>query len=323
MDIIKPIELTNHNSKIIGHNKIKKKAKSKKKKKLEDLITANNAKQSFNNSKSKSMIQMQAKEEQELIKELKEKDNLDYYIFYVIKNIESKKRKNYLSQSEMQSLSYENALQIEDRKRGDYYFALLKEKNKVISIFLNDEDYNIKSIKLSTFIFDFSLSLTINALFYNDEAIYQINQEIKDSSLTSQYSRIIYSSIISGFLNFIIELLAFSQKSIIKLRFYKNIKDTEKEIPKLIKKLKAKVIIYYIMTILLSLIFFYYITAFCAIYTIIQTHMISDSSISFLLTMSYNLILSLISSMIRIFSLQKKNKFRRCLYFISWIISLI
>ena len=44
-------------------------------------------------------------------------------------------------------------------------------------MFLNDKDYNIQSIKIASFIFDFNLALTINALFYNDEAIYQINQE--------------------------------------------------------------------------------------------------------------------------------------------------
>ena len=73
----------------------------------------------------------------------------------------------------------------------------------------------------------------------------------------------------------------------------------------------------------LNIIFFYYITAFCAIYTIIQTLMISDSLISFLLTMPYSLIFSMISSIIRIFSLEKENTFRKVLYIISLIISLI
>ena len=164
--------------------------------------------------------------------------------------------------------------------------------------------------------------MTVNALFYNDEAIYQINQEKEDTGLISKYSRIIYSAIISGIINYIIELLAFSQNKIIELKFYKEIKDVEKEIPKLIKKLKFKYVMYYILSLFLNIVFLYYITAFCAIYTIIQINMISDASFSFLLTMSYTIILSLIS-IIRTFSLKKENKFRHFLYLVSWIVSLI
>ena len=335
---IKPIEIST------GIKKINQNIKNKKTKTphiknrvkiipnidLNRTIDSKNEKsiRSFINNKKNKFIDTQSdeeiKEEQELVKKLKEKNNSDFYIYYVIKNIKGEKRKTYLSEYEMEGLSYENAIEIEDRNKSNYYFALLKEKNKIISMFLNDKDYNIQSIKISTFIFDFGLSLTINALFYDDEAIHQINQENNgDYSLSSQYSRVIYSAIISGFINFIVELLAFSQKKIIGLRNYKEIKEVEEEIPKLIKELKYKTIIYYVITIVLDIVFFYYITAFCAIYTIIQTHMISASAISFLLTMSYTLILSLISSIIRIFSLQKKNKLRHFLFIISWIISLI
>ena len=263
------------------------------------------------------------KSEEEFIKKLREKNNSDFYTYQVIQVIQLDRRKEYLSEYEMGDLSYENALQIEDRNNSNYYFALLKEKNKIISTFLNNSDYNIQSIKISTFILEFVLALTVNALFYNDEAIYQINQEKEDTSVISQYSRVIYSAIISGFLNYIIELIAFTQKKIIGLRNYKTIKEVEEEIPKVVKKLKIKCVIYYILALFLNIIFLYYITAFCAIYTIIQTHMISDASISFLLTMSYTIILSLISSIIRIFSLQKKSKFRHFLFIVSWVIALI
>ena len=274
----------------------------------------------MNNS---DIISEEDEKEKKIIKNLKEKKNSDFYVYYVIKIIKPEKRKEYLSEYEIEDLSYLNALQIEDRNKSNYYFALLKEKNKIISIFLNDEDYNIQSIKISTFIFNFSLSLTINALFYNDEAIYEINQQKQDKSLLSQYSRILYSAIISGFLNFVIELLSYPQQKIIKLRYYKEIKEVENEIPKLVRLLKIRCIFYFILALFFNLVFLYYITAFCSIYNIIQIRMISEASISFLLTMSYTLILSLISSIIRIFSLQKKNRFRHFLYIISWIISLI
>jgi len=303
---------------------------------MKNLIETDSAKEeksekSLNNSKiDKSNIELDkdkdskdSKDEEEIIKKLKGQKNSDYYVYYVIKNIELEKRKTYLSEYEMEGLSYKDAMEIEDRNKSNCYFDLLKEKNKIISIFLNDQDYNLQSMKISTFLFDFNLSLTINALFYNDQAIYEINQQDKESGYQTEYTRVIYSALISGVIDFIVQLLALSHKSIIELRNYKEISQVEIEIPKLIKKLKAKYVIYYALTIVLDIVFFYYITAFCAIYLIIQTNMISDSAFSFLLTMSYSIILSLISSIIRIFSIHKKSKFRHCLYFISWVLSLI
>ena len=262
-------------------------------------------------------------DENKIIRELKLKKNSDFYIYLVIKYISFEDRRKYLSESEITNLSYKYALEIEDRTESKYYFSLLKQKNKVISMILNDKDYNIKSVKVSSFFFNFNLTLTITALFYNDAAIHQINQDEGIYNLKSEFSRVLYSALISAFINFIIETLSFTHENIIKLRYYKDYNEAKNEIPKLVVKLKLKYVIFFVITIFLNIIFFYYITAFCAIYSIIQTHMIKDALISFLLTMSYSIILSLISSIIRIFSLQKESKFRHFLYIISWLISLI
>ena len=257
------------------------------------------------------------------IEELKKKNGIDFYIYNVIKYIEYEKRKNFLSEYEIENLSYKDALKIEDRNKAKYYFSLLKEKNKIISIFINDQDYNIYNVKLSSFIFNFNLSMAINALFFNDEAIYEINQDNGSYNLSTQISRILYSAIISSIINFIVEILAFSHKNIIKLRYCKDIISVFNEEEKLIKKLKLKYILYFGMTIFFNLLFFYYITAFCSVYSIIQTHMISDSLMSFLLSISYSILLSLISSIIRVAALKKESKLRHFFYTVSWILSLI
>ena len=63
-----------------------------------------------------------------------------------------------------------------------------------------------------------------------------------------------------------VELLAFTHNSIIKLRYYKSIKEAEDNLPKLVKRLKFKIILFFIIIIVLDIIFFYYISAFCAIF---------------------------------------------------------
>ena len=329
----------NNNNTILNNSKKKKKSSNTKivfgnnnenpsdsNSKLDNNLKNDNSNLGLNKKKThnlKTQTNEASKNEDKILNELKKKSNSDYYIYNVIKFIPYEKRRKYLSESEIESLSYKNAVQIENRNKSTYYFALLKEKNIIISIFLNDKDYNISSVKISLFIFSFNLSLTINALFFNDEAIYEINQDNGSFNLETQIMRILYSAIISAFIGFIVKLIALTHSNIIELRNYKKIKTAKEKVPKLISKLQLRYVIFYVITILLNLSFFYYIMAFCAVYSIIQTHMISDSLMSFLLTMSYSLILSLISSIIRIFSLKKENKFRHFLYLISWVISLI
>jgi len=263
-------------------------------------------------------------DEKKIIEELRKKYNSNLYLFYIIKYIPIKKRKKYLSELEMENLPYDYALKIEDRNKSDFYFSLLREKNKIISIFLNDKDFNIQNAKIALFIFHFNLSFAINTIFFTEETIYLINQD-KGSSLNlrTQISRIVYSAIISRVIVYIVELLFFIHNSIIKLRYYEDIKKAEDSVPTLLRILKIKIMVFFIIVTFFDIIFFYYITAFCSVYSKIQIHLIKDSFICFLLINLYSVILFIFVSSIRIFSLKKKSKFRYLLYLISWIISLI
>ena len=263
------------------------------------------------------------KNEEKNFEILRNENNSKYYIEILIKYIPFKKRIKYLSEKEVQNLPYKYAIEIDNRNKGNFYYSLLKEKNKVISIFLNRDDYNIAIVKISLFIFTFNLSFTVNALFFNDEAIYQINQENGSFNLNGQISKVLYSALISIIISFIVEFCALTHDNVIEIRNYKRIKDADKFSKKIVKKLKIKFIIFFVINISLNLLFLYYITAFCAVYSSIQTHMISDSLISFLMSISYSILLSIIVTLFRSISLKKNNKLNHFLYLLSWIISLI
>ena len=263
------------------------------------------------NEENKNEIQStenQNKEDEEkIIKELKEKNDSEFYIYNLIKHIPFEKRKMYLSESELRGLPYKYALKIDNRNRNDYFFSLIKENIKILSASLKGKDYNIHLVKYALFVFDIVFTLAINALFYNDETIYQINQSNNQDSFFNSSGRVLYSTIIAAFLNFIIIKLAFTHNNIIKLRYYKEVQEVENEIPKLITKLKVKYIIFYVLHILIIITFLYYITAFCAIYPNIQSNLLTDSFKSILISLSYSILLSLLSSILRIMSLKKKN----------------
>ena len=263
------------------------------------------------------------KEEEKNVKKLKTQKNNFFYLTILIKNIVYEERRKYLSNNELNNLPYKYALLIDNRNKSKFYWSLLKEKNKIISMLLNNKDFNISTVKMYLFILTFNLSFTINALFYNDEAIYQINQNKGSDNLNNKITRIIGSSMISIVIGFIAEYFALSSKNIIEIRIKKTYKEAEEFSKKVIKKIKCKCIVFNFITIILNLFFMYYITAFCSVYFIIQVYMISDSLISFLLYILYTLLLTLFPPLIINISLKKNSKCNHFLYLLSWIIALI
>ena len=71
------------------------------------------------------------------------------------------------------------------------------------------------------------------------------------------------------------------------------------------------------------LFFWYFISCFCAVYSNTQLILISDTLISFGISMLYPFGLNLFPGMFRISALQAKNKDKICLYKFSELLALI
>ena len=93
------------------------------------------------------------------------------------------------------------------------------------------------------------------------------------------------------------------------------------EYVKLYKNLKKKIILFFIVGLCFLIIFWYYISAFCAVYKNTQTTYLKDCSISFCISLAYPFLLNIIPAILRILSLN--NKKRKLLYKIANIIALI
>ena len=87
------------------------------------------------------------------------------------------------------------------------------------------------------------------------------------------------------------------------------------------KLLFYKFILFFILSFIYLLFFWYYISSFCAVYENTQIHLIKDTLISFGLSLIYPFVIYLIPGIFRIPSL-KTNK-REKMYKLSKIIQLI
>jgi len=247
------------------------------------------------------------------------------------KNILSQKKRNKkllrknilnkyikLNDYEMNNLSYKEALKLDKRTFFQYYLSLLKTNHLLIFTFYTNTDYNSKIIKVILFLFSFALFITINALFFSDETLHKIYEDQGNFNFIYQIPNILYSSLITSFINSIIKFLSLTEKNILELKNAKyNI--FEKSC-KLLKCLIIKFILFFILIFLFLFIFWYYLICFCGIYRNTQIHLIKDTLISFGLSLLYPLLIVLLPGILRISSLRRKKS--ECMYKISKIIQI-
>ena len=164
------------------------------------------------------------------------------------------------------------------------------------------------------FFFSFSLDFTINTLFFNDDTMHKIYEDKGKFNFLFQIPQILYSTIISRIIDSIIKTLALSQDIIVGLKQEKEMKDLDKKHKIIVKKLKIKFILFFIIAFIFLGFFLYYISCFCGIYTNTQTHLIKDSSLSFIIGLLYPFGLYLIPGIFRISALNSEKPNRKCIY---------
>ena len=142
-------------------------------------------------------------------------------------------------------------------------------------------------------------------------------------NILKQIPIILYSSIISAVISAIIKLFALSEKEVLKIRKMKSTSESLRKSSELAKGLKLKFNIFFLISFLFLILFWYCIAAFCAVYKNTQNILIKSTLSSFGLSMLYPFGLNLLPGIFRIPSLKAISKDKECLYKISQIIALI
>ena len=225
---------------------------------------------------------------------------------------------NY-NDKELNSMNYEEALKNDHRTFLIFYFALLKSKHMIFAIF-EKKDYNSRIIKIYLCFFNFASCYAINGLFFDDDTMHKIYEDKGKYNLLAQLPQIIYSSIIGYFLDNLLNFLALSEDDIIGIKQEKEINTLVQKKEKVSKTLHIKFIIFFILSFLLLVLFWYYTSCFCAVYKNTQYHLLTDTLISFATSMGTPLGINLITAIFRIPALKKKSKSNKVMYILSKIV---
>ena len=239
------------------------------------------------------------------------------------KILERIKRIMAFNENEMNQLPYKLAIIYDKRTFCEYYISLLKTKHILIFSFCYSNDYNSKIIKLDLFFFSFIIYYTVNALFFNDETMHKIYEDKGKFQFLYQLPQIIYSSIISSVLNTLLKLFALSEENIIELKNNKTKKKLNERKKNLENKFNIKFISFFIFSTIILLFCWYYLAMFCAIYINTQIHLLSDTLISFGISLIYPFGIYLLPGFFRIPALSNSKNKRNCLYEFSKFIQMI
>ena len=231
-------------------------------------------------------------------------------------NVKNKYSNGLIEQKdfEINALDYDEAILLDKRNFCEYYTSLIKNNHPLVFSFGLYQDYNSKILKMFLFFFSFSLDLTVNALFFSDDTMHKIYEDKGKFNFLYQIPQILYSTLISKFIDGFIRKLALSQDNIVELKQEKDKAKLNKKYIRTKRILKKKFIAFFLISFINLMFFWYYLICFCGIYVNTQMHLIKDSGFSLLTGLFIPFAMCLIPGIFRISSLRVEKPTRGFLY---------
>ena len=140
--------------------------------------------------------------------------------------------------------------------------------------------------------------------------MHKIYEDGGDFNFIYNIPQILCSALISGFIDAIIKMLALSESNFIKFKKIKikNKNELRKKADEILGKLKIKFVLLFLITLILLVLFWFYLACFCAVYKNTQIHLIKDTLISFGTSMLYPMGIYLLPGIFRMIALKGEDR---------------
>ena len=233
-------------------------------------------------------------------------------------------KKFILTNCELNNLDYLEAIHLDKRTIFGIYCSILKREQILLFIFFSCNDYNLLNAKLARFIFILYTYMAMNVLFFNKETILKLYLNDGKYDFKQNIPQILYSTIVTMAVEVLVCYLTLTDKQIYKVKnllYDKSLYINNEKILGIYKCIKIKLTIYFIISLLLILLYWYFVTSFCASYVNARITLIINHFISKFISLIYPFVLYIIPAILRkIALLDISKKGFSCLYKISKII---
>ena len=229
-----------------------------------------------------------------------------------------KKEDPVLDDYELNHLWYLAAIKLDKRNCGKIYCSLLNRDQIIRSTCFACDDYNLFYVKALKLIFVIANLMAMNAFLFADKSFHKLFMSGVKYYFSYQILQIILSVIITYFLETILCYVTYTDRYIYEIKnFYKNEKHND-DIFRILKYIRIKLITFFIVSFIILLFYWYFVSAFCAVYPNTQKIYILDCTISFLIFCVIPFITYAIVTILRVIAVQDREKKRcKCLYKIS------
>ena len=222
---------------------------------------------------------------------------------------------------ELNNLEYDKACEYDKRSFCRTYIGALFREELVLFTFFSCHDYNLLYVKIARFLILACTNMTMTALFFFHKTMYKKQDVEENWSFVQKLPQLLFVLISNHLIEVYLCYLSMTDASIYEIKGLSKKPNNGKKIIDVIDCMKAKLIAFFISTFILFLAFWYFISAFCAVYKNTQEIFIRDSSISFVTSLLDPFVIYGLTMMLRRISLSLCcRKKACCLYKLSDII---
>ena len=226
-----------------------------------------------------------------------------------------------LDNFELNNLEYDEAVELDKRGFCKTYWSVLLREHSAFLTFVACHDYNLFYVKFERFIILFCTDMTMNGLFFSHESMHHLYVNNGEYSFVQQSPQILYSLIVSHILEVFLCYLSMTDTSVYQIKGLSKEEKSGEKILDIIECMKKKLVGFFVFTFFLFLFYWYFISAFCAVYHNTQKIFLRDSLTSFITSMIDPFLIYGVTMILRLSSLSCCcRKKCGCLYKISDLI---
>ena len=241
-----------------------------------------------------------------------------------IKSVEEERKKNrILDNFELNNLEYEEACELDKRTFCKTYLSVLMREHLALHTFVAWNDYNLFYVKIEKFLILFCTDMTMNGLFFVHESMHKKYTNGEDFTFVQKLPQILFTLIVSHVLEVLLCFLSMTDIHVYEIKELPKDPKYREKIMDILDCIKRKLVAFFVITFLLFLFHWYFISAFCAVYQNTQTIFLRDSFISFLTSLIDPFFIYGFTTILRKISLClccRKNCCGGCIYKISDLI---
>ena len=210
-----------------------------------------------------------------------------------------------LDNFELNNLEFKDACKLDKRSFCKTYWSVLMREHVALLTFFAWKDYNLFYIKFDKFLILFCTDMTMNGLFFVHESMHKKYTEGEDFTFIQKIPQLAFTIIVANVLEVILCFLSMTDVHVYEIKALPKDKNNGEKIIDILDCIRRKFVAFFIFTILLFLFYWYFISAFCAVYQNTQEIFLRDSVISFFTSLIEPFIIYLFTTFLRFISLIK------------------